>query len=351
MSTADEHLGVNGKDIMTAQEKAMANHSCTSCQDNSMEKCLLIDSSMVPNGRPPRPISTKNATGEEQRSLSSNLGCYDADGSKPSGSPFADVVLDERKDLRCMKTHQIATWNVRGMNVGKLDIIKNEMTRLNIDLLGISELHWTGNGFFKTDDFTIYYSGNDNRRQNGVAFIVNKKIAAAVEGYTVVSDRILAIRLRGKPINLTILQVYAPTSAASEDEIESFYSRLEESLHQMHKRDIVYVMGDFNAKIGAQKDLNITGGFGLGERNDAGDRLFQFCIENQLRIANTWFEQPKRRLYTWTSPDGVHRNQIDYILCNQRWNSSSIPRKPFLEQTVAQIINFLQLKLKLSFAE
>ena len=114
----------------------------------------------------PQANKYQNATGEEQWSLSSNLGCYDADGSKPSGSPFADVVLDERKDLRCMKTHQIATWNVRGMNVGKLDIIKNEMTRLNIDLLGISKLHWTGYGFFKTDDFTIYYSGDDdNGRQ------------------------------------------------------------------------------------------------------------------------------------------------------------------------------------------
>ena len=163
------------------------------------------------------------------------------------------------------------------------------MTRFDIDLHGISELHWTGNGFFKTDDLTIYYSGNDNRRQNGVAFIVNKKISAAVESYAAVSDRILSIRLRGKPLNITIFQVYAPTSAASEDEIESFYSRLVESLHQMHKKDTVYVIGDFNAKIGSQKDLNITGGFGLGERNDAGDRLFQFFIKNQLRNINTFF--------------------------------------------------------------
>ena len=159
-----------------------------------MEKKCLNRLSMVHNCWSLRPVSTKNATGEEQRSLSSNLGCYDADGSKPSGSPFADVVPDERKDLRCVNTHRIATWNVRGMSVGKLDIIKNEMTRLNIDLLGISELHWTGKGFFKKDDLPIYYSGNDNIRQNDVAFIVNKKIAAAVESYAAASDRILAIR-------------------------------------------------------------------------------------------------------------------------------------------------------------
>ena len=88
------------------------------------------------------------------------------------------------------------------------------------------------------------------------------------------------------------------------------------------KKDVLFIIGDWNAKAGSQETPRVKGKFGLGIRNEAGQRLIEFCQENALVIANTLFQQHKRRLYTWTSPDGQHRNQTDYILCSQRWRSS-----------------------------
>ncbi|XP_051513504.1 craniofacial development protein 2-like [Myxocyprinus asiaticus] len=224
--------------------------------------------------------------------------------------------------------HKITTWNVRGMSQGKLDIIKREMTRLNIDLLGISELHWKDNGHFQSDDFSVYYSGHQELRTNGVAFIAHKNITHAVESYTTISDRIMAICIRGKPLNITVLQVCAPMTDAPEDESKCFYAKIEEALEQVPKKYIVYIIGN-NAKVGSQEEWNIVGWFGLGKRNDAGECLVRFCHENHLRVSNTWFMQPKCCLYTWTAPNGQHRNQIDYILCSQCWKSSVLAIKTF----------------------
>ena len=265
---------------------------------------------------------TYQTTGEEQRHISSTIVQNDAFKANPPGTLRAEANHVERNSLRCTNTFKMGTWTVRGMNEGKLDIVKREMIRNNIDILGISELHWTGNGYFKSDDFMVYFSGNDITRRKGVAFIVNKKIANCLISYRPINDRIMAIQIRGKPLNLTLIQVYAPTTDATEDEIELFYAEIHKTLKQTSKKDIVYLMGDFNAKVGNKEETNIIGKFGLGERNEAGERLFQFCIESRMRITNTWFMQPKRRLYTWTSPNGQHRNQIDYILCNHKWKSS-----------------------------
>ena len=98
--------------------------------------------------------------------------------------------------------------------------------------------------------------------------------------------------------------------------------RPQDLLELAPKKDVLFIIGDWNAKVGSQEAPGVTGKFGLGMRNEAGQRLIEFCQENALVIANTLFEQHKRRLYTWTSPDGQYRNQIDYILCSQRWRSS-----------------------------
>ena len=119
-----------------------------------------------------------------------------------------------------------------------------------------------------------------------------------------------------------VIQAYAPTSNAEEAEVERFYEGLQELLEQTHKKDVLFIIGDWNAKVGSQETPGITGKFDLGVQNEAGQRLIEFCQENALVIANTLFQQHKRRLYTWTSLDGRHRSQIDYILCCQRWRSS-----------------------------
>ena len=124
---------------------------------------------------------------------------------------------------------------------------------------------------------------------------------------------------QGKPFNITVIQVYAPTTNAKEAEVKWLYEDLQDLLGLTPKNDVFFIIGDWNPKVGSQETPRGTGKFGLGVQNEAGQRLIEFCQENALVIANTFFQQHKRQLYTWTSPDGQHRNQIDYILCSQRW--------------------------------
>ena len=126
----------------------------------------------------------------------------------------------------------------------------------------------------------------------------------------------ISVHFQGKPFNSTVIQVYAPTSDAEEAEAEQFYEDLQNLLELTPKKDVLFIIGDWNAKVGTQETPGVRGKFGLGMRNEAGQRLIEFCQENALVIVNTFFQQNKRRLYTWTSPDGQHRNQIDSILCS-----------------------------------
>ena len=112
-----------------------------------------------------------------------------------------------------------------------------------------------------------------------------------------------------------------PTSNAEEAEVERFYKDLQDLLELTPKNDVLFIIGDWNAKVGIQETPGVTGKFGLGMQNEAGQILIEFCQQNALVIANTLFQQHNTRLYTWTSPDGQHRNQIDYSLCSQRWRS------------------------------
>ena len=162
---------------------------------------------------------------------------YDAVGKNPVGSPTADGFRDESSSLRCTKYYQIGMWNVRRMSLGKLEIVKREMNRTYIDILGISELHWTESGHFQSDRFTIYFPGNDSVRRKGVAFIASKLVARCVENHRAYSGRIISIRICSKPLNITILQVYAPTSDATEVETEQFYSEIQSALNQIPKKD------------------------------------------------------------------------------------------------------------------
>ena len=114
----------------------------------------------------------------------------------------------------------------------------------------------------------------------------------------------ISVRFQGKPFNITVIQVYAPTSNAEEAEDEQFYEDLQDLLELTPKKDVFFIIGDWNAKVGSQETPGVTGKFGLRMRNEARQRLIEFCQENALVIANTLFQQHKRRLYTWTSPNG-----------------------------------------------
>ena len=131
----------------------------------------------------------------------------------------------------------------------------------------------------------------------------------------------ISVHSQGNPFNITVIQVYAPTTNAEEAEVEQFHDDLQDFLKLMLRKDVLFIIGNWNAKVGSQEIPGVTDKFGLGVQNEAGQRLTEFCQENTLIIATTLFQQHKRRLYTWTSPESLYQNQIDFI-CSQRWRSS-----------------------------
>ena len=128
----------------------------------------------------------------------------------------------------------------------------------------------------------------------------------------------ISVRFQGKPFNIMVIQAYAPTSNDEEADVEWFYEDFQKLLELTSKKDVLFIIRNWNAKVGSKETPGVTGKFSLEICNETGQRLIEFFQENTLVIANTLFQQHKRRLYTWTSPDGQHQNQIDYILCSQR---------------------------------
>ena len=130
------------------------------------------------------------------------------------------------------------------------------------------------------------------------------RVQNAILGCNLKNDRMISVRFQGKPFNITVIQVYAPTSNTEEAEDEQFYKDLQDLIELTPKKDVLFITRDWNAKVESQETPGVTGKFGLGVQNEAGQRLTEFCQENTLVIANILFLQHKRRLYTWTSPDG-----------------------------------------------
>ena len=171
-----------------------------------------------------------------------------------------------------------------------------------------NKIKWTGMSEFNSDDHYIYYCGQESLRRNGeslrrngVAIIVKKRVRNAEIGCNLQNDRMISVCFQGKPFNITVIQVYAPNSNA--EEAEQFYEDLQDLLKLLPLKNILFTIGDWNAKVGSQEIPGITGNSCLGVQNEAGQRLTEFCQENALVIANPLFQKHKRRLYTWTSPD------------------------------------------------
>ena len=192
------------------------------------------------------------------------------------------------------------------MNQGKLEVVKQEMARVDVNILGVSELKRTGMDEFNSDDCYIYYCGKESLRRNGVAIIVKKRVRNAVLGCNLKNDGMISVHFQGKPLNIRVIQVYAQTSNVEEAEVEWFYGDLQDLLELTPPKHVLFIIRDWNAKVGSQKTPGVTGKFGLVMWNEAGQRLIEFCQENALVIANTLFQQHKRKLYTWTSRAGQH---------------------------------------------
>ena len=151
------------------------------------------------------------------------------------------------------------------MNQDKLEVVKQEMARVNVDILGISELKWTGMGEFHSDDHYIYYCGQESLRRNEVAIMVNKRVRNAVLGCSLKNDRMISVCFLSKPFNTTVIQIYAPSSNAEEAEVERFYEDLQDLLELTPKKDVLSIIGDWNGKGGSQEINGVTGKFGLTE--------------------------------------------------------------------------------------
>ena len=168
-------------------------------------------------------------------------------------------------------------------------MVRQEMARVNIDILGISELKWTRIDEFNSNDYYTYYCGQESLRRNGVALTVNKRVQNAVLGCNLKNDRMISVHFQGKSFNITVNQVYAPTTNAEEAEIEWFYDDQQHLLQLTPKKDVLFIICDWNAKVGSQELPRVISKFGLGIQNEAGQRLTEFCQENALVIANILF--------------------------------------------------------------
>ena len=167
------------------------------------------------------------------------------------------------------------------------------MARVNINILGISKLKWTGMGKFNSDDHYIYYCGQESLRRYGVAFIVNRRVRNAVLGCNLKNGRMICVHFQGKPFNITVIQVYAPTTNAKETEVEWFLWRPIRPSRTKTKKDVLFIIGDWSAKVGSQEIPGVTGKFGLGVKNEAGQRLKEFYQENALVIPKTLFNNTR----------------------------------------------------------
>ena len=176
-----------------------------------------------------------------------------------------------------------------------------------MEILCKRETNWSNSGSFNTqDNKLVMFSGKDEGSgySQGVAVIVSKESRRAFLGYSLISDRVLKIRFQEKPHNISIMQCYAPTGNASDEEMEEFYNTLQETLDKIPNRDIKIISGDFNATVGKHnRNSECKGKFGLGQENERGTDLLEFCRSNNLVIANALFEHHPRHLYTWISPD------------------------------------------------
>ena len=214
---------------------------------------------MILKDKLPKSVGAQDATGEEGRNNSRK---NEEMEPKQKQHTVVYVTGDGNKVQCCQEQHCIGTRNVRSMNQGKLEVVKQEMARVNINILGISELKWTGMGEFNSDEHYIYCSGKKSLRRNGVAIIVNKRVQNAVNGCNLKNNRMISIRFQGKPINIMV--IYVLTSNAEEAEVEWLYESLQELLELTPQKDVLFVMGDWNTEVGNQEIPGVTGKFGLG---------------------------------------------------------------------------------------
>ena len=195
-----------------------------------------------------------------------------------------------------------------------------ELDNINWHIVGISETHRMEEELLqlKVSGHLFYNKGREDVKRSGVGFLVNRNIAGNIISFNSISDRVAWLKVKlNKRYTLKIIQIYAPTAISSEEDIETFYDDVKKIL-DTEKTHYTMVMGDFNAKVGKAKVGETSmGKFGIGERNERGDKLINFAETYGLKIANTFFQKREGRKWTWKSPDGKTKNEIDFIMTDK----------------------------------
>jgi hypothetical protein len=249
---------------------------------------------------------------------------------------------------------KIGTWNVRTMYEStKTAQVVKEMTSYNIGILGIAECRWTGQGQTTTKDgHLILYSGHESQHMYGVAIIIQKRHVNSLIDWKPISDRIIKARFQSRHCKLTIIQCYAPTNDKDGEVKQEFYDQLQSIRNSVPKHDMCLVLGDMNAKVGTDRTgvENAMGHFGIGTRNENGELLLEFCLNNDMVVGGTLFQHKNIHKYTWTTPDGQTRNMIDHIMINRKWVKSMQDCRSYRGADIFSdhelVVSKIKLKLK-----
>ena len=296
-------------------------------------------------------LTTLGATGGGKNKALSDLTGDEDSGLKPAdGGPETDGCRSRQSRVNLRRKIRVATWNVQTLfQAGKLANVIGEMRRGGIAIMGVAEARWTGSGCFTSEsEELVIYSGADTH-ERGVAIILSKEVKNSLMEYRAISDRIIYVRMRAAPVNISLYQIYAPTAAAEEETKDGFYLQMEQEIERVQKKDMLVVMGDYNAKVGRNLEGEVGGRFGLGDMNESGERVVNFCLENNLVITNTMFKHHQRKMYTWNSPDGHTKNQIDYIMISKRFRKCVLNSRAYPGADCGSDHNLVGAELKLRF--
>jgi len=189
------------------------------------------------------------------------------------------------------------------VGTGKRELLKNEMERYRFDILELAEMRWTASG--EMHGGKVIWSGNEQKHEASVGFLLSKRAREALLSCKSVSDRVMVAKFQARPFNMSVVHVYAPTSDGTDEQVKQFHADLETTLNDTPKKDIVIIAGDWNAKVGNDKNRweRVMGKFGYGDNNDRGKRLLEFALEHDMMICYTKFQQKECRKWTWRSND------------------------------------------------
>ena len=243
-ATQDGRVLVESSDKMWSTGEGNGKPLQYSCLENPMNS-MKMQKDRTLKEELPRLVGAQYATRGEWRNNSRK---NEETEWKQKQRPVVDVTGDGSKVRCCKEQYCIGTWNVRSTNQGKLEVVKQEMARVNIGILGISELKWDGMGEYNSDDPHIYYCGQESHRRNGVAFIVNKRVQNAVLGCNLKNNRSISLRFQGKSFNIMVIQICVLTSKAKEAGVDWFYEDLHDLLELRPKKDVLFIIGVLECK-------------------------------------------------------------------------------------------------------